>query len=46
MRQVRESRKAPHNPKSPMKKMMIPKIMTQNAAISNDDNGNELRLNR
>jgi hypothetical protein len=46
MRQVRDSRFAPHNPKSPIKKIIIPIITIINAVISIDDNGRVVKLNK
>jgi hypothetical protein len=43
---VRESRFAPHNPKSPIKKIIIPKRTRINAVISIDDNGKLVKLNK
>jgi hypothetical protein len=37
---------APHNPKSPIRKMRIPARIMIHAEISIDDNGKELKLNR
>jgi hypothetical protein len=46
MRQVRDSRCAPQNPKSPMRKIMIPAIIRINTDSSMDDNGKVVKLNR
>jgi hypothetical protein len=45
MRQVRDSRFAPHNPKRPIRKMIIPIRIIKNADISIDDNGKAVKLN-
>ncbi len=46
MRQVRDSRIAPHSPKSPIKKIIIPIKIIKNADISMDEKGKVVKLNR
>ncbi len=46
MRQVLDSRFAPHNPKSPIRKIIIPTRMKTSIEISMDDNGKAVKLNR
>jgi hypothetical protein len=46
IRQVRDSRFAPQYPKSPMRKIIIPKRIRKQANISVDDNGKEVKLNK
>lgn len=45
-RHVRDSRFAPHNPKSPMRKIILPMIIKTNAESSIDENGKLVKLNR
>jgi hypothetical protein len=46
IRQVRDSRFAPQYPKSPIRKIIIPKIIRKQTRISIDDNGKEEKLNK
>jgi hypothetical protein len=46
IREVRDSRFAPQNPKSPIRKIIIPNRIKKQAIISIDDNGKLVKLNK